>query len=85
MSLRRARATACLVVSLLTALGVFGAAGALAGCQTTRYYERQRLTDRCMRFDADPATTYIRTKAEAAREGALGGFGMSAAGGCGCE
>ncbi|MFO0750841.1 MAG: DUF4266 domain-containing protein [Myxococcota bacterium] len=58
---------------------------ALPGCETTRFYERQRLNDRCMKLDHDQATAYIRTKAEAAREGALGGFGMSPAGGCGCE
>lgn len=59
--------------------------GVLAGCQTTRFYERQKLADRCMQLDHDGPTAYIRTKAEAAREGALGGFGRSPAGGCGCE
>ena len=70
----------CIVIALAT-----GGLASTTGCQTTRFHQRARLADRCMKFDVDGATTYIRTKAEAAREGALGGFGMSPAGGCGCE
>jgi hypothetical protein len=60
-------------------------AQALAGCSTTRYYERQRLSDRAAAFDQDRQVVYLRDKIEAAREGGFGGFGGSAAGGCGCE
>jgi hypothetical protein len=38
-----------------------------------------------MRFDADESVDYLRTKMEAAREGAFGRFGPVAAGGCGCQ
>lgn len=57
----------------------------LAGCATTRFHERERLADRAAGFDQDEALAYIRGKLEAAREGALGGFGPAAAGGCGCQ
>ena len=65
---------------LLVALG-----SAAAGCQTTQYYQRQRLADSCMQFDANGRLAYIRNKIEAAREGSLGGFGSASAGGCGCQ
>lgn len=62
---------------------VLGAAG--TGCGVTRFHERQRLADRAATFDADRPVVYLRDKIEAAREGGFGGFGGSAAGGCGCE
>lgn len=64
---------------------VVGLAVLLGGCPATAFYEREKLADRAMRFDADDNTTYIRHKAEAAREGGMGGFGGSMAGGCGCQ
>lgn len=60
-------------------------ASTLAGCAATRYYERERLANRCMQIDADGRVVYIRNKMEAAREGAFGGFGGAAAGSCGCQ
>jgi hypothetical protein len=57
----------------------------LSACQTTRYFERSRLADRAMGFDGSAGLVYIRNKIEAAREGGFGGFGASAAGGCGCQ
>ncbi|MCB9727829.1 MAG: DUF4266 domain-containing protein [Deltaproteobacteria bacterium] len=74
---RQMRAAA--VAALLTGAMVLG------GCQTTRYYERARLVDRAMDFDGGSGLVYIRNKIEAAREGGFGGFGASAAGGCGCQ
>ena len=67
------------------ALALACASATLAACSTTRFHQRARLADRCMRYDADAGTAFLRTKAESAREGAFGGFGMSPAGGCGCE
>jgi len=58
---------------------------ALAGCKTTEFHERELLQDRSMQFDQDGALQYMRGKAEAAREGGLGGYGSSTAGGCGCQ
>lgn len=55
------------------------------GCATTRVYERERVVDEAMAFDDDDALSYVRNKIEAAREGAFGGFGAAAAGGCGCQ
>lgn len=55
------------------------------GCATTRYYERSRLADHAMTLDADRRLVFILNKTQAAREGSLGGFGGSAAGGCGCQ
>jgi hypothetical protein len=59
--------------------------GALTGCATTRFYDRQRLADRAAAFDQDHQVVFLRDKIEAAREGGFGGFGGSAAGSCGCE
>jgi len=67
-----------LAVAALLGLG-------LAGCASTAYYERERLSHRCMQLDSDGRVVYIRNKVEAAREGAFGGFGGAAAGSCGCQ
>lgn len=56
-----------------------------SACQTTRYYERRKLVAPCMQIDGDRSLLYIRNKIEAAREGALGAFGASASGSCGCQ
>ncbi len=70
--------------ALALALGIAAAAMAI-GCATTQIAERDRIADELMQFDADPTLMYLRTKVEAAREGHLGGFGTSTAGGCGCQ
>lgn len=57
----------------------------LDACSTTRFHERQRLAHECMELDPDESVSYLRTKMEAAREGAFGRFGPVAAGGCGCQ
>jgi hypothetical protein len=61
------------------------AGSAFTGCVTTQFYERQRLVDRAAAFDQERVVVYMRDKIEAARLGSFGGFGGSAAGGCGCE
>jgi len=55
------------------------------GCAATSPAERARLASDVMRFDPDEGLQYLRLKTEAAREGALGGFGDAEAGGCGCQ
>lgn len=70
------------IIALALALAL---SAATPGCATTRYHERARLADPAMQLDGDAAVVYVRTKAESAREGSIGGFGHSAAGGCGCE
>jgi hypothetical protein len=76
----RARRTACALVALIALTALAG-----GGCATTAYYERAKLSDRCMQLDSDDSLTYIRHKTEAAREGSVGGFGAAVAGGCGCQ
>jgi hypothetical protein len=71
--------------SLQLALSFVLVAVTAAGCATTHVYERERIVDATMRFDDDDALGYVRGKIEAAREGAFGGFGAAAAGGCGCQ
>jgi hypothetical protein len=61
------------------------AAAALPGCSTTAFHQRERLAHPAMQFDRDESVDYLRTKMEAAREGAFGRFGPVAAGGCGCQ
>jgi hypothetical protein len=56
-----------------------------AGCAATQFHEREKLADRAMQFDQDGGLNYVRMKIDAAREGALGGFGSAEAGGCGCQ
>jgi hypothetical protein len=58
---------------------------ASASCSTTKFYQRERLADRCMTFDKDGRLIYLRNKTEAAREGGFGGFGGAAVGSCGCQ
>ena len=68
-------------VALLLVLAAWG----IGGCATTRFHQRERLADRAMQPDNDPSLLYLRDKVEAAREGALGGYGAAVAGGCGCQ
>lgn len=72
-------------VRAVLAFLLLAAAPFAAGCAATRFHERERLADPAMRFDPDESVDYLRTKMEAAREGAFGRFGPVAAGGCGCE
>ena len=70
-------------LAALVLLGGMGIAG--SGCATTGIVERDRIASPEMRFDADGSIAFLRGKVEAAREGALGGYGGAAAGGCGCQ
>ncbi len=69
-----------IVVSALAAASIL-----LSACATTRFYEREMLSEAAMEFDVDGSLVFVRHKIEAAREGGLGGFGASVAGGCGCQ
>ncbi len=59
--------------------------GSAASCATTRFHQREKISDRCMKLDQEGELVYLRNKTEAAREGAFGGYGTAAAGGCGCQ
>ena len=57
---------------------------AAGGCATVQPWQRGRLADRCMLFDADAAQVAYMVHWQEAREGASGGYGVQS-GGCGCK
>ncbi len=70
------RALALLVIAL-------AAQAFMAGC-AARVYQRERLLDPIMSFDAEARLSARRLKALEAREGSTGGAG-GAGGGCACK
>jgi hypothetical protein len=60
--------------------------GALSGaaCATVQPWQRGRLADPCMIFDADSGQVAYMTHWQEAREAASGGYGVQS-GGCGCR
>ncbi len=66
-------------VALLIALGLFGA------CKMVPKNRRQHLADPTMQADEDPLRDKAHAKVHLAREGAAGGDGEPAGGGCGCS
>ena len=65
---------------------IIATAAALAscGCATVQPWERGRLADPSMVFDADGSQVAYMTHWQEAREGSAGGFGVQS-GGCGCK
>lgn len=61
------------------------AAVCVCGCATVRFNERERLQDPIMQFDPDPLEAELHGHVHSPREGAVGGFSPSGAGGCGCQ
>ena len=55
-----------------------------SGCATVRPYQRERLVDRIVSFEADAKADARKTKTWDAREGSTGGNG-GAGGGCACN
>ena len=72
-----------MTLRLLSALVVLGAIF-VAGCATVEPWQRGRLANPCMVFDADSHQLAFDTHWETAREAAAGGFGIQS-GGCGCK
>jgi hypothetical protein len=60
------------------------AAGAAAGCATVQPWERGKLANPCMVFDANGQLVAFDNHWQESREGSAGGFGMQG-GGCGCK
>ena len=58
---------------------------ATAGCVVVPQNRRKRLADPMMRFDADALEAHKKQKFYSTREGAAGGDGTPAGGGCGCQ
>jgi hypothetical protein len=54
------------------------------GCATVQPWQRGRLADPCMIFDADASQVAYMTHWQEAREAASGGYGVQS-GGCGCK
>jgi uncharacterized protein DUF4266 len=54
------------------------------GCATVQPWQRGRLADPAMVFDADSSQTAYTAHWQEAREGAAGGSGVQS-GGCGCK
>ena len=57
---------------------------ALAGCNTVEFYEKEALSDPTMSFSEGPSAAHFMHKTLQSVEGAAGGLGGSAGGGCGC-
>ena len=68
---------------LIAALGLTFAVLA-GGCATVQPWQRGRLADPAMVFDADASQVSYMTHWQEAREGSAGGFGVQS-GGCGCK
>jgi hypothetical protein len=57
----------------------------LGGCALVPQNRRGRLADPMMALDDEPTEAYRKQKLYFAREGAAGGDGATAGGGCGCQ
>lgn len=66
-------------LALLAALGA-----ASGGCATVKPWQRSRLADPCMTFEANANLTAYAAHWQEAREGSSGGMGVQG-GGCGCK
>lgn len=64
-------------------LVLFALAGA-SGCNTVEYHEKGALADPAMQFIESAAQLHWQQKVQFSDEGAAGGIGTSAGGGCGC-
>jgi hypothetical protein len=70
----------------LLALALGLTAAAVTSCVVVpQQRARAHLADPIMAFDEDPLEAYSRHKFHSTREGAAGGSGESAGGGCGCQ
>lgn len=70
------------IILPLAMLGLLSACGSIE--PWVKPYERDRLADPIMSFDANPVSSAYLQHVFEAREGARGGTG-SAGGGCGCN
>ena len=56
-----------------------------AGCAIVPQNRRGRLADPILSLSPEPTEAYRRQKFYSTREGAAGGEGVAAGGGCGCQ
>ena len=59
-------------------------ASTLASCNTVEFYEKGAFVDPVMDLAAEPTHGHFQQKVIYSTEGAAGGIGTSAGGGCGC-
>lgn len=57
----------------------------VGGCATVPQNRRAHLADPMMSVNDDPVDAYRKEKLHSTREGAAGGDGVAAGGGCGCQ
>jgi Domain of unknown function (DUF4266) len=62
-----------------------GAVASSAGCAIVPQNRRKHLADPMMRFDTDALDAHAHQKLYGTREGAAGGDGVPAGGGCACQ
>jgi hypothetical protein len=67
-----------------TQLWIACALFAFTGCNTVEFYEKGALSDPTMSFSEGPTMLHFQHKTLQSVEGAAGGLGGSAGGGCGC-
>ena len=72
------------VISLSVVVAGILLSAAISGCVTVQPWQRGRLADPCMIFDADAAQLAYTAHWQEAREASAGGFGVQS-GGCGCK
>ena len=84
---RRSSASTRLIALPIT-LSILAALSGLAGCAhrppPIQPWQREYLSKRALRFDADPLEDRFRQHMFGSREGADGGYGQPG-GGCGCN
>lgn len=74
------------VVSLLPSLALsLGLSVGSSGCAIVPQNRRGQLADPLLSFDEDPLEAHKKSKFYSTREGAAGGDGAPAGGGCGCQ
>ena len=72
------------ITRTLVVILAWAAAVGAGGCATIQPWQRGRLADPCMLFDADSGQVAYMTHWQEAREASSGGFGVQS-GGCGCK
>ena len=75
--MRAATATLALAAALASAT--------MAGCAVVPQNRRKHLADPMMQLQGDPLEAHMHQKLYTTREGAAGGDGAPAGGGCGCQ
>lgn len=71
--------------AVFAALLLAAVSGSLTACAIVPQNRRARLADPMMSLTDEPLDAYRRQKLYDTREGAAGGDGAAAGGGCGCQ